>query len=61
MTVHLQCKGGSDWRVKKQSHISISKAPGALFRKISVPDFKISQSDEHFDADVNIKMFDFLG
>ena len=33
MTVHLQYKGGANWRVKKPSFISISKAPGALFRK----------------------------
>ena len=32
-TVHLQYKGGVNWRVKKQSHIYISKAPGALIRK----------------------------
>ena len=39
MTVHLQYKGGANWRVKKQSHISISKAPEALFREDTV--FKI--------------------
>ena len=36
MTVLLQYKGGTNWRVKKQNHISISKAPGALFRKNTV-------------------------
>ena len=30
MTVHLQHKGGANWRIYKQSHILISKA---LFRK----------------------------
>ena len=34
--VYLQYKGGAIWRVKKQSHISISKAPGALIRKNTV-------------------------
>ena len=34
--VYLQYKGGAIWRVKKQSHISISKAPGALFRENTV-------------------------
>ena len=33
MTVYLQYKGGANWRVKKQSHISISNAPVALTRK----------------------------
>ena len=38
MTVNLQYKGGANWRVKKPSLISISKAPGALFRKnTSIP------------------------
>ena len=36
MTVHLQYKGGANWRVKKPSLISISKAPGALLRKNTV-------------------------
>ena len=36
MIVYLQYKGGAIWRVKKQSHISISKAPGALFRENTV-------------------------
>ena len=43
MTVYLQYKGGANWRVKKQSHISISKAPGALFRKNTV--LKMTQND----------------
>ena len=33
MTDNLQHRGGVNWRVKKQSHILISKAPWALFRK----------------------------
>ena len=33
MIVHQQYKGGAYWRLKKPSHTSISKAPGALFRK----------------------------
>ena len=36
MTAHLQDKGGANWMVNKQSHISISKAPGALFRENTV-------------------------
>ena len=36
MTAHLQYKGGANWRVKKPSFISISKAPGGLFRKNTV-------------------------
>jgi len=36
MTVYLQYKGGANWRVKKPSLISISKAPRALFRKNTV-------------------------
>ena len=36
MTVYLQYKGGAFWRVKKSSFISISKAPGALFRRNTV-------------------------
>ena len=36
MRVYLQYKRGAYWRVKNQSHISISKAPGALFRKNTV-------------------------
>ena len=39
--VYLQYKGGAIWRVKKQSHISISKAPGALFRENTVIVLKI--------------------
>ena len=39
MTVYLQYKGGAYWKVKKQSHISISKAPGALIRKNTVFNF----------------------
>ena len=35
-TLHLQYKGGAIWRVKKQNHIFISKAPRALFRKNTV-------------------------
>ena len=36
MTDCIQYIGGANWRVKKQSHISISKAPGALFRENTV-------------------------
>ena len=51
MTVHLQYKGGADWRIKKLSHISISKAPGTLFRTNTVIKFtwslqKLSQHHE---------------
>ena len=36
MTVHLHYKGGANSRIKKQNVISISKAPGALFRENTV-------------------------
>ena len=36
MSVHLHYKGGANSRVKKQNLISISKAPGALFRENTV-------------------------
>ena len=45
--VYLQYKGGAIWRVKKQSHISISKAPGALFRENTVSKM-ISRSTKVF-------------
>ena len=36
MIVQLQFKGGANWRVKKQSLKSTSKAPEALIRKNTV-------------------------
>ena len=67
--VYLQYKGGAIWRVKKQSHISISKAPGALFRENTVCDLPtkgnkgdkiVAKSVRQFPTRCNFQIIDTI-
>ena len=56
MTVYLQYKGGANERVKKQSHTSTLKAPGAQIRKNMVATQCISRGHATLHLAISVRL-----